>query len=174
MNNTECLISKEPIINNITLPCNHSYEYIYLYEEIKQQKNRHKTYFKCPYCRAMYYGTIPYYDIDEVEKIYAVNGNTKTTMPLLKCEWGACNFPGNKFKHGTFCWKHMKPTEVKCSGVCKNGSQCKNKCVENGLCKIHLKNITPDAVNKCGWICKNGNPCKNKSINGEHCKKHNK
>ena len=101
--------------------CKHSYEYLYLYEEIKQQKNRHKTYFKCPYCRTIYYGTIPYYDIDEVEKIYSVNGNTKTTMPLLKCEWGACNFPGNKFKHGTFCWKHMKPTEVKCAGICKNG-----------------------------------------------------
>ena len=39
MNNIECLISKEPIINNITLPCKHSYEYLYLYEEIKQQKN---------------------------------------------------------------------------------------------------------------------------------------
>jgi len=33
-----CLISKEPIINEICLPCNHSYEYEYLYEEIKQQK----------------------------------------------------------------------------------------------------------------------------------------
>ena len=44
MNIIECLISKEPIVNNITLPCKHSYEYVYLYEEIKQQKNRHKTY----------------------------------------------------------------------------------------------------------------------------------
>jgi hypothetical protein len=66
----------------------------------------------------------------------------------------------------------MKPTEVKCAGICKNGSSCKNKCVENGLCKIHLK-VAVD-VKKCGCICKNGNPCKNNSINGEHCKKHNK
>ena len=55
-----CLISKEPITNHICLPCNHSYEYEYLYEEIKQQKSRHKQYFKCPYCRTKYNGCLLY------------------------------------------------------------------------------------------------------------------
>ena len=37
INTDICLISKELIKNSICLPCSHSYEYEYLYEEIKQQ-----------------------------------------------------------------------------------------------------------------------------------------
>ena len=47
VSNEICLISKEIITNKITLPCKHSYDYEYLFEEIKQQKIRHKNYFKC-------------------------------------------------------------------------------------------------------------------------------
>jgi hypothetical protein len=127
--NEDCLISKEPIINKITLPCNHSYEYQYLYEEIKQQKQRHKSYFKCPYCRTMYTGTIPY-----------INGNDRTVIPILKCEWNNCNFSGNKFKHGNYCWKHMKSVVLlKCGHICKNGSTCKNNQVNEGPCRVHTK-----------------------------------
>ena len=68
LENEICLISKEPIVEKITLPCKHSFEYYYLYEEIKQQKQRHKSYFKCPYCRTKFNGTIPYYEIDDIEK----------------------------------------------------------------------------------------------------------
>ena len=64
MNLNTCLISKEPILENITLPCSHSFEYVYLYEELKVQKQRHRNYFKCPYCRHVYFGTIPYYDFN--------------------------------------------------------------------------------------------------------------
>jgi len=136
----DCLISKEPIINKITLPCNHSYEYVYLYEEIKQQKQRHKSYFKCPYCRTMYTGTIPYYEIEDIEKIPYINGNDRTVIPVLKCEWNNCNFSGNKFKHGNYCWKHMKSVAViKCGVICKNGSTCKNNQVNEGPCRVHTK-----------------------------------
>jgi len=33
-----CLISKETMEHEIKLPCNHSFEYIYLYHEIIEQK----------------------------------------------------------------------------------------------------------------------------------------
>ena len=33
-----CLIIKEPIEHLIKLPCNHNFEYIYLYYEIIEQK----------------------------------------------------------------------------------------------------------------------------------------
>ena len=38
LNDDICLISKEAILEKITLACKHSFEYLYLYEEIKQQK----------------------------------------------------------------------------------------------------------------------------------------
>ena len=99
-----CLISKEIIKNKICLPCSHSYEYEYLYEEIKQQKIRHKNYFKCPYCRSIYHSCIPFYEIDNVEKLKNINvGNI---LHLFDCSTLNCKFPGNKFKKGNFCWKH--------------------------------------------------------------------
>jgi hypothetical protein len=45
-----CLISKEPILNKICLPCKHSYEYEYLYEEIMEKSYIHekeKCFKKC-------------------------------------------------------------------------------------------------------------------------------
>jgi len=136
----ECLISKEPIIENITLPCHHSFEYIYLYEEIKVQKQRHKNYFKCPYCRSSYFETIPYYEIEGVEKINMVN-HSKNTLPIHKCQWNNCLNSAHKYKHGLYCTKHMKTIFIKsCSARCINGSPCKNKCKINDLCNVHSKN----------------------------------
>ena len=140
MNLNTCLISKEPIIENITLPCSHSFEYIYLYEEIKMQKQRHKNYFKCPYCRHMYFGTIPYYEIDDVDKITNINNNSKTILPLYSCSWNKCSKSANKFKHGLFCNVHSKSIILNtCSAMCKNGEMCKNKCKINNLCNVHSK-----------------------------------
>ena len=138
--NNNCLISKEPIVNKITLACNHSFEYIYLYEEIKQQKTRHKHYFKCPYCRIIYLGNIPYYEIDDVEKISYINGNSKSLLPILQCTFDKCTLPGNLLKTGTFCWKHSKMIKYnRCSTICKTGLQCKKKCISGDLCNVHIK-----------------------------------
>ena len=35
-----CLISKEPIEHKITLPCNHSFEYVYLYYDLIELKKK--------------------------------------------------------------------------------------------------------------------------------------
>jgi hypothetical protein len=133
-----CLISKEPIKNEICLPCKHSYEYEYLYEEIKQQKNRHKNYFKCPYCRCIYHSCIPYYEIENVERIKNINlGNI---LHIFDCSNNNCKCPGNKFKNGNFCWKHYSKSIIvieTCKAICLNGNVCKNKRKTGDYCNIH-------------------------------------
>jgi len=138
--NLNCLISKEPIQQNITLPCNHAYDYIYLYEEIKVQKQRHKTYFKCPYCRHQYYATIPYYEMTDVEKLTNVNHNHRNVLHIHKCSHVNCTKPANKYASGFYCNKHVQTsTTVHCSAICKNGNGCKNAIKIGTLCNVHHK-----------------------------------
>jgi hypothetical protein len=143
LNNT-CLISREQIVFNITLPCNHSYEYEYLYEEIKQQKNRHKNYFKCPYCRKIYNSCIPYYELDNIEKIKNINIG-KNILHLMDCSYNNCNCSANKFKTGNYCWKHYNKSQIiinVCKSSCLNGNQCKNKIkLSETMCNVHKKKI---------------------------------
>ncbi len=73
-----CLISKETMEHEIKLPCNHSFEYIYLYHEIIEQKKTSTKGFNCPYCRAFYEHSIPYYELEGIEK------KTKINYHLLK------------------------------------------------------------------------------------------
>ena len=138
-----CLISKEIIVNKICLPCNHSYEYEYLYEEIKQQKNRHKNYFKCPYCRTIYHSCIPYYQLDGIEKLKNINlGNI---LHLVECNNANCKFAANKFKTGNFCWKHYSKSMIiveLCSATCLNGNSCKNKRKTGLFCNVHKEKET--------------------------------
>ena len=138
-----CLISKEPIEHKITLPCTHSFDYYYLYQEVIQQKIRHNHYFKCPYCRMIYNGTLPYYEIDEVDRLVNVNYNEKILLQIIKCCDVKCSKYGNKYALGNYCKKHHKKiSEIKCNGVCKNGSTCKNKVLSvNSYCKKHLMPI---------------------------------
>jgi len=144
MNLTDvCLISKEPIYHKITLPCNHSYEYYYLYCEVIEQKNRHTDYFKCPYCRKKYESTLPYYEIDEIRQINTVNYN-KNVLPIVKCSSKKCTLFGNKYKCGDFCKKHyLLSKKKKCEHLCKNGNQCKYNAIENeSTCNKHkIKDI---------------------------------
>lgn len=126
-----CLISKEPIEHLIKLPCNHSFEYIYLYYEIIEQKKISSKGFKCPYCRYAYEDNIPYYELNEVEK--KRNVNYKKILPILNCN--VCNEPAHKYKHGTYCVNHSK---LKCKGICKNGNLCRNNAVKDSFCKIHF------------------------------------
>ena len=143
-----CLISKEPIVNKICLPCKHSYEYEYLYEEIKQQKNRHKNYFKCPYCRNIYHSCIPYYELDNIEKLKNINmGNI---LNLFTCSNINCKFPANKFKSGYFCWKHYGKSKIVvelCKATCLNGNPCKNKRKDNEYCNVHKLKISTEPNN---------------------------
>jgi hypothetical protein len=132
-----CLISKEPIENKITLnQCNHSFEYYYLYQEIIQQVKRHVDYFKCPYCRMVYHGTIPFYELNDIEKITMVNYNHKNLLPILKC--CQCGDNAHCYKNGNFCIKHY-PSSIKtrCTSLCKNGNKCMNYAVVGDKCNKH-------------------------------------
>jgi hypothetical protein len=142
-----CLISKEPMVHKITLPCQHSFDYYYLYHEVIEQKNRHIEYFKCPYCRAMYYSTLPYYEIEDVKKIVQVNYNNKQLLPLFPCSWRECTLFGNVYKSGHFCKKHY-PLSIKkrCTTICLNGQPCKNHAIpDSEQCKRHIpQGMVPD------------------------------
>jgi hypothetical protein len=132
----KCLISKESIEYKITLPCQHSYEYIYLYYELLEQKKKRLKGFSCPYCRHSYDMNIPYYELNDIDKINNLNYKQIKTLNILKCE--KCDKAGHLFKHGTFCIQHSiyKPL---CLSICKNGNKCKNKSLTNHkYCKIHL------------------------------------
>lgn len=134
-----CLISKEPIQHKITLPCHHSFDYYYLYHEVIEQKNRHAEYFKCPYCRSMYYATLPYYEIEDVKKIIHVNYNNKLLLPLFPCSWNECTSFGNVYRNGNYCKKHY-PLSMKkrCEATCLNGHECKRHAIEEtAYCKRH-------------------------------------
>lgn len=136
-NENNCLISKETIIHKITLnKCNHSFEYYYLFQEIIQQKKRHLEYFKCPYCRMIYHGTIPYYEMDDIEKINWVNYNHKTLLPILKCI--NCEEAAHCYKNGIYCIRHYPSyLKTRCSSLCKNGNKCYNYAVCGDKCKKH-------------------------------------
>lgn len=139
MESDNCLISKEKIENKITLPCQHSYEYYYLYSEIVEQKKRHSDYFKCPYCRKKYHSTIPFYELEEIKQINVVNYH-KNVLPIIKCTWNKCADYGNKYKCGDYCKKHyLLANKKKCEHICKNGNQCKNSAINGLTCNKHNK-----------------------------------
>lgn len=130
-----CLISKEPIEHLIKLPCNHSFDYIYLYYEIIEQKKIIHKGFKCPYCRTHYDNTIPYYEIDEVDKKPNINYKQCKTLAILNCS--ICNEAANQYKHGIYCMDHSK-IKKKCEGICKNGKKCSKNASLQSFCKIHF------------------------------------
>ena len=80
-----CFITNEKLEENyIKLPCNHTFNYMALYNEIINQKNNwtkiknishlesHKLrayQMKCPYCRTIYDGILPYVNIEGVKRM---------------------------------------------------------------------------------------------------------
>jgi hypothetical protein len=107
-----CLITNNALMDNsVTLPCNHTFNYIPLYNEIKIQKcvkNAAETAkllmneIKCPYCRKIHKSVLPYYeDLCELCPIlYGVN----TLDPSHKVEH-CCNYLKYTYTDGTqmFC-----------------------------------------------------------------------
>ena len=162
----KCLISNKPLDkNHIKLQCNHTFNFIPLYLEIKQQKTiknfneivlLKKNQIKCPYCRNIQSKLLPYYnnhneslDSDIVEKLSGVN------MPKKDC-----------------MWLH------KCSGLFKagpnKGQRC-NKLCNDFMCLQHIKQLdknnnttTTTAANRNNQTC---NKCNATNINGKKCKK---
>lgn len=127
-NKNICLISKEPLgdFEKITLPCGHSFNYKYLYDEIYHQKYKNinlvlrSNEFICPYCRKHYDKLIPYYEIENVDMNNSAM-TSKTILPLITCNWKyksgknkghQCSSPACKFKLGSYCQTHIKKVKI--------------------------------------------------------------
>jgi len=78
-----CLISNMPLDNNaVELECGHKFNYLPLYYDLVNHKNKFNTMEKhmlkhneirCPYCRNIQKKLMPYKELPNVEKIHGVN-----------------------------------------------------------------------------------------------------
>tara|TARA_Y100000817_G_scaffold299199_1_gene277065 strand:+ start:871 stop:1401 length:531 start_codon:yes stop_codon:yes gene_type:complete len=149
-----CLISgMELEEHHVSLKCGHKFNYNYILQEVQQQRKKNslevqqlsQTQIKCPYCRVIQDGVLPYRMGDE--KIKYVN------WPLNKCFFSrSCSAifkrganKGKQCNKGCFynlCPKHLKQSKIKyCQSILKTGknkgARCSYKEFENGYCKVH-------------------------------------
>tara|TARA_Y100000992_G_scaffold217748_2_gene150518 strand:- start:7542 stop:8120 length:579 start_codon:yes stop_codon:yes gene_type:complete len=115
--NNRCLISHEILDDNyINLPCNHSFNYIHLYNEIYYQKtkkildNKKLKIFqmKCPYCREKCDYLLPYYKYYNIKDVKGVTNPTRFCLSDSRNKCQICNNNGCVTKKGIFCNKHTK------------------------------------------------------------------
>lgn len=121
-----CLLTNSTLLNNmITLPCNHSFNYLPLFLEIRNQKrfNPNETYnllrhqIRCPYCRQVSNKLLPYIPPSVVGKgvmrISGVNSPDSLCMKHKICTW--------KYKSGTKkgCECNKKGFESPCGNLCE-------------------------------------------------------
>ena len=170
MNDNKCLISNDELTDyNIKMTCGHKFNYIPLIEEFVNQK-RNKSHYevthlstfqlKCPYCRNIQKGTIPYYPELFGEKIRGINW---PPSKLIRNNFCKAVFKSGKRKgeqcnkrcFGDYCKRHSKSkklvssdNEILCIKILKSGKRkgemCNCKCKseeskKNKLCKRHLK-----------------------------------
>ena len=123
-----CLLTNEPLsYNNITLACNHTFNYLPLYKEVCYQKldnylettRLHINEIKCPYCRIITPKLLPYiaqYDI--IQKKKGVNFPIKYCMKLHSCNWmnknnKICGYDAYTTDSGIYCNMHHKKIVTK-------------------------------------------------------------
>lgn len=94
--NNLCLITKDILHpNHITLSCGHKFNYLPLYKEVVNQKNKSNTNYeitkldnhqiKCPYCRRITNNLLPFIPYTSVKLIKYVNCPEQLCMPAVKC-----------------------------------------------------------------------------------------
>jgi hypothetical protein len=135
-----CLITNMPLNNNfINLTCGHKFNYRSIFNEIQKQKCSHnhlevtrlkKNEIKCPYCRTIQKGLLPY--CDGFLKIKGVNHPEKLQFLPNECKY---KFASGK-KKGKHCLK-------KCSNeYCKNHQRIMGKREQKKIIKSKkTKNI---------------------------------
>ena len=90
-----CLITCKPLTeNHVTLVCGHKFNYESIFSEVKKQKLKYnhlevthlkKTQVKCPYCRTIQNGLLPYKD--GFEKVRWVNHPEALCLLPDKCNY---------------------------------------------------------------------------------------
>lgn len=168
INVNKCLITNDILNKNyVKMSCGHKFNYIPLVNEFINQKINTSKYeithlskfqLKCPYCRSIQNGTIPYNSNLFNEKIMGINwppsklslnSYCKATFKSGKRKGELCN----KRCVNDYCKRHNRQCSsqiniVLCNKVLKSGKRkgeiCKCKCkseesIKNKLCKRHLK-----------------------------------
>ena len=171
-----CLISQEPLVEPvIELGCGHRFNYLPIYLEVCEQKrttseggNHLETtrllprQLKCPYCRKIDDGILPFFDVAGVEKKRWVTTPRRWAICRNTCSYvlrsgkrkgQCCGLPS----HGRVCEIHWKPavepkSTVQCSAVLKSGPrkgmQCSLQCCSKALgedlkyCTRHYRAFT--------------------------------
>lgn len=148
----ECLITRQPIENEISLKCGHCFEYNALLQNMMYTQTVY-NFHRCPYCRRKFENFIPFYEInDNIENVYNKNKQVFKKNDYLRCHHvfcsgknknNLCGKSANKFNTGIFCYQHYNKSKstnkLPCSKILKNGNQCKCKMYdsESKLCKRH-------------------------------------
>tara|TARA_Y100000590_G_scaffold464086_1_gene632568 strand:- start:1019 stop:1591 length:573 start_codon:yes stop_codon:yes gene_type:complete len=153
-----CLISNTPLKPDyIKLECGHKFNYISLFKEISRQKNpsfNHseiqklkKNQIKCPYCRHIQNGLLPFYSKICEKKLYV-------------------NWPPKYIYKPNLCIAILKSGKRK-------GEKCTKKCYGD-KCPLHIhckEKRTCIAILKSGK--RKGEKCNNKiKGDGSFCRKH--
>jgi hypothetical protein len=105
-NNNLCLITDEPLKDKfIKLECNHTFNYIPLYLDIKNHKQKfnfmegnssklNNNEIRCPYCRKKHSGLLPFYEELALPKVHGVNfidpnfkSSTSQKTPFISCQF---------------------------------------------------------------------------------------
>jgi len=113
-----CMITHMPLTyNSVRLPCNHTFNYIPLYNELNLVYVYNRN-IKCPYCRTTSMKLLPYIPLVGVGKKYGINIPKNLCMDAPKCvhiiksgkhKGVACSKDGMEGPAGTFCKKHAEP-----------------------------------------------------------------
>lgn len=122
-----CFITKEPLQKfHITLQCKHTFNYMPIYQETLFQRNLSSTKgymnnvppigtIRCPYCREINSGVLPYFDLNDVKMIKYVNAPLGMRMKCYPCSWKTltgknkgkeCPLAGNVYEKGCYCEMH--------------------------------------------------------------------
>ena len=122
-NENKCMISHLPLTyNSVTLPCNHSFNYLPLYTELCLHNNNKNI--TCPYCREVSQKFIPFIPLPNVKKRFGINYPPDKCLPAPECSFIMkmgdrkgikCGRGGIINEEGIFCMKHqhhIKETDV--------------------------------------------------------------
>lgn len=125
-----CLLTGEALApNHISLKCGHAFNYTPLFNELRREKTRHNPkevqrvrtdQIKCPYCRQVQTGLLPFVPTITTERLRGVNAPEKHTLRLCGCGWTMKNGKrsgevcgANAFQtgYGNRCEKHWRAEE---------------------------------------------------------------
>jgi len=191
-----CLLSYEKLEpNHVTLDCKHTFNYLPIYQEVMNQKNKNtnkdpffniqyevtklsENQIKCPYCRSITNKILPFIQYKGVKRCKGVNYPPDLCMSTCKCTYTndknklkpiTCNMNALFYPEENLllCQNHFKMHQNNKNKNQESKEELDNKC--NKKEDINIQCCT--AILKTG---KNiGSQCQAMAMNGEQfCKRH--